>query len=81
MAFFSRNLRENEDVVADEDEEDEVMIEADDERTLGAERLDAVGRSVVWLARSVGGMACDLVVVVVVDCSISAISKYGSSCQ
>ena len=81
IAFLSRNLRENEDAVGDEDEDedDEVMVEADDERTLGAERLDAMERSVALRAPSCGRRACDLVVVV--DGSISATSKYGSSCQ
>jgi hypothetical protein len=87
MAFLSRNLRENEDVVDDDDEDDvddedvEVMVDADEERRwvglFGAEGMEAMARSDVWHAPSVGRGGRALVV----GCSISDISKYGSSCQ
>jgi hypothetical protein len=81
MAFFSRNRRENEDVLVDEEEDVEVMVDADEERRwvglFGAERMEAMERSDVW-GGPCGGRGGSALVV---DCSTSDISRYGSSCQ
>jgi hypothetical protein len=55
MAFFRRNLRENIDEVGDEGEDDDVlMVDAEDERTLGVDRTEAAEWSDVWRAPSDG---------------------------
>jgi hypothetical protein len=80
MAFFSRNLREDEDEVDNEDDV-EVMVDAEDEKRLGgllgAERMEGVGLLDAWRAPIVGRVDRALVV----GCSTSGVSKYGSSYQ
>ena len=65
MAFFRRNLRENKDEVDDDDEDVEIIVDAEDEKRMGEllriEELEAIESLDVWRGAMLGRMECVLI--------------------